>query len=141
MKVASGLANPGRSADDATDVQVAEAKPATLYIFSDGKFPETSISLGNLEPVYMPIGTDDATNVGIAIFNVRRNESRAEQLQVFARLENHSKAEASVSIELLLDGEMIDAARLQIGAGEAQGFERDLGELQTGKLELSDYRG
>jgi von Willebrand factor type A domain/Aerotolerance regulator N-terminal len=137
LKVASGLANPGRSASDATDVQVAEAKPATLYIFSDGKFPETSISLGNLEPIYMPIGTDDATNVGIAIFNVRRNESRAEQLQAFARLENHSKAEASVSIELLLDGEMIDAARLQIGAGEAQGFERDLGELQTGKLELA----
>ena len=136
LKVASGLANPGRSASDATDVQVAEAKPATLYIFSDGKFPETTISLGNLEPVFMPIGTDDATNVSIAIFNVRRNESRADQLQAFARLENHSTFEASVSIELLLDGEMIDAARLQIGPGEAQGFERDLGELQTGKLEL-----
>ena len=136
LKVASGLANPGRTANDATDVQVAEAKPATLYIFSDGKFPEPTMSLGNLEPVYMPIGTDEATNVGIAIFNVRRNESRADQLQAFARLENYSKAEASVSIELLLDGEMIDAARLQIGPGEAQGFERDLGELQTGKLEL-----
>ena len=136
LKVASGLANPGRTADDARDVQVAEAKPATLYIFSDGKFPETTMSLGNLEPVYMPIGTDEATNVGIAIFNVRRNESRVDQLQAFARLENYSKAEASVSIELLLDGEMIDAARLQIGLGEAQGFERDLGELQTGKLEL-----
>lgn len=136
LKVASGLANPGRSASDATDVQVAEAKPATLYIFSDGKFPETTISLGNLEPVYMPIGTDEATNVGIAVFNVRRNDSRADQLQAFARIENHSKADASVSIELLLDGEMIDAARLQIGPGEAQGFQRDLGELQTGKLEL-----
>lgn len=136
LKVASGLANPGRSASDATDVQVAEAKPATLYIFSDGKFPETSIPLGNLDPVYMPIGTDHATNVGIAIFNVRRNESRPDQLQAFARLENHSKSEASVSVELLLDDEMIDAARFQIGPGEAQGFERNLGELETGKLRL-----
>lgn len=136
LKVASGLANPGRSASDATDVQVAEAKPATLYIFSDGKFPEPAISLGNLDPVFVPIGTDEATNVGIAVFNVRRNESRTDQLQAFARLENHSKAEATVSIELRLDGEMIDAARLQIGPGETQGFERDLGELQTGKLEL-----
>jgi len=136
LKVASGLANPGRSASDATDVQVAEAKPATLYIFSDGKFPEPSIALGNLEPVYMPIGTDDATNVGIAVFNVRRNESRPEQLQAFARLENHSKAEAAVAVDLLLDDAMIDSARFQIGPGEAQGFERDLGELETGKLQL-----
>ena len=136
IKVASGLANPGRSASDATDVQVAEAKPATLYIFSDGKFPETSIALGNLEPVYMPIGTDEAANVGIAVFNVRRNESRPDLLQAFARLENHSKAEAAVSLELLLDDVMIDAARLQIGPGQAQGFERNLGELETGKLRL-----
>lgn len=136
IKVASGLANPGRSASDATDVQVAEAKPATLYIFSDGRFPETEIALGNLEPVYKPIGTDDAANVGIAIFNVRRNETRPDQLQAFARLQNYSEAEASVALELLLDGEMIDAARFQIGPGETQGFQRDLGDLQTGRLRL-----
>lgn len=136
IKVASGLANPGRSSSDATDVQVAEAKPATLYIFSDGNFPETDLSLGNLQPVYMPIGTDGAANVGIAVFNVRRNDSQVDQLQAFARLENHSKAQATVSLELLLDGAMIDAARLEIGPGETQGFERNLGELETGKLEL-----
>ncbi len=136
LKVASGLANPGRSASDATDVQVAEAKPATLYIFSDGKFPETNIALGNLEPVYMPIGTDGAANVGIATFNVRRNESRPDQLQAFARLENHSKAQATVSLELLLNNETIDSDRLQIGPGEAHGFDRDLGALETGNLRL-----
>ncbi|MHB8898794.1 MAG: VWA domain-containing protein [Thermoguttaceae bacterium] len=136
IKVASGLANPGRSASDATDVQVAEARPATLYIFSDGKFADTALPLGNLEPVYMPIGTDEAANVGVAVFNVRRNESRPGQLQAFARVENHSRLEATVSLELLLDGQMIDAAQLQIGPGETEGFQRDLGELETGKLRL-----
>ena len=38
LKLASGLANPGRSGEDVSDVRVAEAMPATLYIFSDGRF-------------------------------------------------------------------------------------------------------
>lgn len=136
VKLASGLANPGRSANDDTDVQVAEPKPATLYIFSDGKFADPAAPLGNLEPVYQPIGADAASNVGIAVLNVRRNESRPDQLQAFARLENYSQAEADVALELWLDDDMIDAARYQIPPGESQGFQQDLGPLQSGSLRL-----
>ncbi len=136
LKVASGLANPGRSANDATDVQVAQAMPATLYIFSDGKFPETNLSLGNLEPVYRPVGSDTATNVGVAIFTVRRNESQPDRLQAFARVENYSAREASVSLELWLDKTMIDAAEFQVAAGASYGFERDLGTVDSGLLRL-----
>ncbi len=137
IKVASGLANPGRNANDATDVQVAEAKPATLYIFSDGKFPETTIPLGNLDPVYTPIGTDEAANVGIAVFNVRRNEARPDQMQAFGRVENSSKAQAVVEVEFHVDGQRLDAGRYEIGPGESAVVRSDLGGFETGKLKLT----
>ena len=131
------LATRAAAPNDDTDVQVAEPKPATLYIFSDGRFADPAARLGNLEPVYRPIGADAASNVGIAVLNVRRNESRPDQSQAFARLENYSQAVAEVALELWLDGEMIDAARFQIPPGESQGFQRDLGPVQAGRLRLA----
>ena len=57
LKLASGLANPGRTGEKSTDVQVAEAMPATLYILSDGKFPPvTGFQLGNSDPKFIPSG-------------------------------------------------------------------------------------
>jgi hypothetical protein len=101
LKLASGLANPGRSAEDASDVQVADPKPAALYIFSDGRFPEVSdFRLGNLEPVYMPIGSEEAENVGVLAFNVRRNESDPTRMEVFARIGNFGLRDAELSVEL-----------------------------------------
>jgi len=138
LKVASGLANPGRSADpeSTVDVQVAEALPATLYIFSDGQFETTTEVLGNLDPVYKPIGDPEASNVGVVISNVRRNEAKPDQLQAFARLQNFGSRSASVDLELWLDDKLIDAAEFEIGAGETQGFQRDLELLETGVLNL-----
>ena len=138
FKVASGLANPGRSADPESmvDVQVAEAMPATLYIFSDGKFETTTEALGNLDPVYKPIGDPEASNVGVVIFSVRRNEAKPDQLQAFARLQNFGSRSASVDLELWLDGQLIDAAEFEIGGGETQGFQRNLELVDTGVLNL-----
>lgn len=137
LKVASGLANPGRSAEDVTDFQVAEALPAKLYVFSDGNFEDVAgFSLGNLEPVYVPIGTAEARNVGILAFEVRRHESRPDMLQAFARLENFAEEEASVELELALDGRLIDAASLSIPAGEGKGLVFDLESVGTGVLRL-----
>ncbi len=137
LKVASGLANPGRSAEDATDVQVADPLPATLCVFSDGNFPDVSdFRLGNLDPVYMPIGTEEAANVGILAFNVRRSESDPTLSQAFARLENFGRTQASVSVELRLDGRTIDADELQIPSGESRRVAFELGHIDSGVLEL-----
>ena len=138
LKLASGLANPGRSADPESpvDIQVAEAMPATMYIFSDGKFEPTTEVLGNLDPVYKPIGNPEASNVGVVIANVRRNEAKPDQLQAFARLQNFGSRSASVDLELWLDDQMIDAAEFEIGPGETQGFQRDLELVDTGMVNL-----
>jgi len=202
LKVAAGLANPGRTSQDAGDVQVADPLPATLYIFSDGKFPNVSdFSLGNLDPIYMPVGSSQASNVGIVAFNVRRHEGDPTRLQAFARLEffprllftmdleyqKHLKegpvsgeirgqfeihrvdlsdhasvvgeaergqwrikeaepfylieragelnvypAKTTVSLELLLDGELINADEQELTACESTGVAFDLGVVDSG---------
>ena len=137
LKVASGLANPGRTAQDVGDVPVADPMPASLYIFSDGKFPDVSnFSLGNLEPVYTSIGSSEAANVGIVNFNVRRHESNPELSQAFARLENFGLEQTTVSIELKLDGQTIDADELTIPAGEDRRVAFEVGLADSGVLEL-----
>ena len=142
LKVASGLANPGRSSEDVTDFQVAEALPATLVIYSDGRFDKVAgFSLGNLEPVFVAIGDSEAANVGIVAFNIRRSEAGADQLQAFARLENFGTEDVSVDLKLFLDDQMIDADRLAVAASETRGVVFDLGVIEPGVLRLEAATG
>ena len=114
--MASGLANPGRSAEKDTDTQVAEAMPATLYILSDGKFPPvTGFSPGNLDPQFIPIGSAESKNIGILAFKAReRNETRPDRFQAFARLENFVKEETKVRADLYLDDVLKDAGEVEV---------------------------
>ena len=61
LKAADGLANPKRSSEvgDVNDVQVADAMPADLLLFSDGGFQSvTEFDLGKLVPEYISIGRE-----------------------------------------------------------------------------------
>lgn len=137
LKVASGLANPGRQAYDITDIQVAEAMPATLFILSDGNFEKIGgFPLGNLHPIYTPLGRPEAKNVGIVAFSVRRHETKPDQLQAFGRLENYGAEETAVDVELLLNGKLIDADRADLASGEARGVAFDLAAVEAGVLKL-----
>lgn len=52
LRVASGLANPGRSGTEIQDTRVAEARPARLFIFTDGRFPDVAgATVRSLEPL------------------------------------------------------------------------------------------
>lgn len=137
LEVASGRANPGRSSEDAGDVQVADPLPATLYVFSDGKFPDVSdFRPGNLDLVYMKIGSEDAANVGIEAFSVRRHVSEPTLLQAFARVGNFGNREVSVPVELRLEGRVIDADEVSIPAGAARRVAFDLAVVEAAVLEL-----
>jgi hypothetical protein len=138
LRLAAGLANPGRSATQMSDTQVAEPLPAKLYIFSDGRFPDVrGFSLGNLEPFFVPIGNAESANVGIVGFSTQRNEDKPDQLQAFARLENHGPTEASVSLELRLDGNLIDARQVKIPADGSDSEVFAAGQVESGVLRLS----
>ena len=145
LRVSAGLANPGRTADplDSKDRPISEALPAAIYIFSDGRFaPVEGFSLGNLEPHFQIIGQESTENIGVAAFETRRNDRRADRLQAFARIENYSSEQREVDVELYLDeGETpIDVKRVVVPAREdngvagATGVEFTLREFVEGVL-------
>jgi hypothetical protein len=152
LKVAAALANPRQNADNTNtrDVRAAEARPAKLLIFSDGKFDDVAgFALGNLDPVYVPISSPNAANVGIVAFSVRRNEARPDRLQAFAELENFGSQDVTVDVELFRDdpsaaGERptpVAADRLTILAGKGRRVNFDLRNLVSGTLRLQANTG
>jgi hypothetical protein len=136
LTVASGLANPGRTGFKDEDVKTAEAVPAKMYIFSDGNFPPTAQTVGNLEPEYVRIGEADAANVAITEFGARRNEEQADKLQAFALLENFGPEDVTVRAELYLGGTMVDVKDVEIGAQSSQGVPFDMDDVDSGVLSL-----
>ena len=133
LVLAAGLANPGGSAAEG----LAEPVPATMYIFSDGKFRDVQgFSLGALKPVFVPLGDPSAGNLAIVAFSVRRNEDRPDRLQAFGRVENFGPEDAQTMAELYLDGQLIDASQMQVKAGDGTGVAFDLSDQESGVLEL-----
>ena len=138
LRVASVLANPGRSATDIRDTQVAEALPAQLFFLSDGNFADdVDFSLGNLEPTPpIWIGTPAANNVAIVAFSTARSETNPDKIQAFGRLENSGLKEVSLDVELRLGDELIDAQHTTVPAAKSTGVSFDVDHLESGTLEL-----
>ena len=79
------------------EIEITEPQPATLYIFSDGRFEDVKdFALGNLRganpenpedpPIYVPIGSLEAQNLAITAFSTRRGEARPEERQAFVQV-------------------------------------------------------
>jgi len=137
LRVATGLA--GAHSSSAKEGEVVAAPPATLYVFSDGKFPDVKdLSLGSLTPEFREIGKVEAANVAIAAFEARRNEEHPEQVQAFARLENFSDQERKVTAELFLDSgaQPLDAREVTLPPGGSSGVELNVPNVATGSLRL-----
>jgi Aerotolerance regulator N-terminal/von Willebrand factor type A domain len=131
LRAAAGLANPGRvSFDGMNDIQVAEALPATVFVYSDGGFPAISeFDRGNLSIEFVPIGRSTIDNVGIEAFAVSRNEERIDELDAYARLSNYSDDQVEVTASLYLDKQLIDAVRTTIEAEKESGIRFSLKDL------------
>jgi len=140
LNLAAGLANPGRSASDPTDIAAAEALPADMYIFSDGKFADVQeFQLGNLKPIYVPLGKKDEPNVAIASFSTRRHESRPTEVQAFGMVELHTEddeATQTVIVDLYVDGSYRESQEIELAAGSPTGISFDLGQMESGALRL-----
>ncbi len=136
LRVAAGLANPGRSGNaSAGDVAAAEARPADVFILSDGGFrtvPE--FSWGNLNPIYLPIGTPDPSNLAVSAFQATPLASQSDQMEAFAEVENFSPTDANVELHLLLDGELIDAVQMNVKAGQTASSSFRFGLVESGVL-------
>lgn len=89
-----------------------------MFIFSDGRFPPVEeISLGNLQPQFLPLGTATAFNMGFIALNTRRGVENSDQIQVFAQVANASPEEAIAVVSLFHNGQLIDAMEVPMDAG------------------------
>jgi hypothetical protein len=123
VELAAGLARAGRAATPERSDDTAESlSPATLYIFSDGRFEDVEgVELGDLRPVYVPVGSFDAPNLAITAVSARRNADRPEQQQLFVQIANFTSESQKATVEVSLDGRFLDAAEVEVSAGEAAG--------------------
>jgi hypothetical protein len=137
LDLADGLANPGRltTEEGGLEIEVVEAQPATIYIFSDGRFEDVKgFSLGNLKPVYVPIGSLKADNVAITAFSTRRSDAHPEQRQAFVQVTNFTQEVQKPMVEVQLDGNLLDAKEVEVKAGESSGVVFPLANAPAGKL-------
>jgi hypothetical protein len=138
LKLAAGLANPSGGEKDSADAKTAAAMPASLFIFSDGRFgPIAGFDLGHLDAKFIPIGSPNARNIAVTAFSVRRSESKPDQLQAFAKLENFGKEPATVSLKLFRDDRMIDADEVKIMPKESRGVNFQMKAVNSGVLKLT----
>ncbi len=140
LQVAAAQADPRQIAQAAEEenTTAVDSLPATAYILSDGGFgPVSESTLGNLRPVYIPIGRSSPANVAILTFAVRRHESQEDYLRALARLKNFSPKKVDVEVTLRLDGKLKDADRVAIEPGQTRRIAFDLGEVDSGVLRLS----
>lgn len=137
LELADGLANPSRMPIQEGDreIDIVEAQPATVYIFSDGRFEDVKgFSLGNLKPYYIPLGSMEAKNIAITAFSTRRSDAHPEERQAFVQVSNFTDDKQKVTVELQLDGAFIDAREVEVPAGESSGVAFPLADAPPGKL-------
>lgn len=139
LKAADGLANPRRSSEvgDVNDLQVADAMPADLVIFSDGGFQTvTEFSLGNLIPTFVAIGTDEVTNLAITAFSAERNVEQPTEVQAFATVVNLGTQAVQTTASLTMDGTFLDAESVSLQPGEQSGLSFSLESEEAVTLQL-----
>ncbi|MGI9428990.1 MAG: vWA domain-containing protein [Bythopirellula sp.] len=137
LELADGFANPDRVMNEEGDqsFEVTEQQDVQLYIFSDGRFPSIEdFSLGNLRPLFLPIGSFASQNLAITAFNTRRNEERPELQQAFVQVANFSKDQQTTIVELYLEKRLLDAAELTIPPGGAASATFSLSGESAGSL-------
>ncbi|MCM2373354.1 vWA domain-containing protein [Aporhodopirellula aestuarii] len=124
LRAADGLANPRRTSEiaDIGDVQVADALPADLLLYSDGGFQSvTEFNLGNLRPVYHAMGSTLTKNLAIASFSANRDLQNPEKIEAFATVVNSGDEPATADASLYLEGRLVDAASVSLDPGDQTG--------------------
>ncbi len=141
LTAASGLANPGRTSDRESqiDMQVAEGREAVLQIYSDGGVKEVPrFSFGKLTAEYFPIGAfDPPANVGVTAFSLNDQLQSDGQIEVFTRLQNSGLDDTTVDVSLYVDDQLFDArADVDVPGLGSAGVNFDLSGL-SGRIEQS----
>ena len=140
LEAADGLANPRRSSTsgDVADIQVADAKPAELRIYSDGGFRDVSdFNVGNLTPEYIKVGSSSPRNLGISAFSADRNVERPGDAQAFGTIVNFGEAAETCNVSLYVDGQWRETEAISLEPDEETGITFAIpGQDEAASLEL-----
>ena len=98
-------------------------------------FPtSTDFALGNLEPVYVPIGEVEAPNLGIVAFSTGGARTRRTSCRPSAAWRTSGRDDVTADVELYRDGTLVDASKLDVKPHESGGVAFDLGDMHSGSL-------
>ncbi len=145
LRIASGMANPGRSGTDpGREGIMAEPQPADLYLFTDGKFPHPDFPLGVLSPKYIKLGSEAPRNVAVASLAAERRLDKEGEVDVFALLENYGPEDVEVRVDLFVDDAdqnastrvSLPARNAETGAPGSDGVDFRLGNVESGVVKL-----
>ena len=93
-----------------------EITSGEIHVFSDGAFPPLAeLENKNLPIVYHRIGTS-GNNVGIVSLEVRANPEDPKERAIFAGIANYSSNVVNAEVQLLFDGEALQARPTELGA-------------------------
>ncbi|MGC6442666.1 MAG: vWA domain-containing protein [Rubripirellula sp.] len=140
LRAADGLANPRRSSQvgDLNDVQVADASPAELLIYSDGAFQAPAdFNLGNLVPRYVAVGRQDVLNLAITEFSTQQDFDKPGIVQVFGTVANLGTESGKTEVTLEMDGELLDADLVSLEPGEEKGLAFEISANDSAFLTLT----
>lgn len=138
LKLADGFANAGRIPTEGTEVTEEEEdknQDVQLYIISDGRFRGVEgFSLGNLQPLFLPVGSFDVDNLAIIALNARRSEDRPELQQAFVQVANFSDSEARTGVDLYLNNQLVEATEMTVPARDVASTTFALADSAEGEL-------
>lgn len=137
LKLADGLANPEQISlgPGMQDIEVVDPVATTVYLFSDGRFDDVQdFSLGNLNPVYVPVGSPETNNLAVTAFSTRRNPARPDEQEAYVQVTNFSEQALTAVVDVELDGQFLDARTVDAPAGESVGLSFPLADAPPGRL-------
>lgn len=138
LNTASGLAGPvpTTTAENRLETRPSESAPATVYLFSDGRFDSPPNEYENVAVEYMALGSSAVENLGIVAFTCERNPEKQDRVEAFARVQNFGRAPATSEVTLNWNGKLADASTVSVEAGETKGLSFEITGALEGHLEL-----
>ncbi|MCU0771387.1 MAG: VWA domain-containing protein [Verrucomicrobia bacterium] len=97
-----------------------EVAAAEIHLFSDGAVPGLEqFENKGLPLVFHQVGTG-ANNLGITALEARSNPENPAQRALYTGVLNASSNSLSTELQLLFDGQLLDARAITVGPGETQ---------------------
>ncbi len=139
LRAADGLATLRRTvaSDDDPQVEPVEAK-TELLLYSDGGFPALAdIDTSRLNPRYLRVGGETVSNLAIVAFSAQRNEVRTDELEAFVTIANLGTEPASSAVSLKMNGDLVDAAEVNLAPGDETGLTFQLQDEDLVRLAIT----